>query len=286
MEPEKPHQPEDQQPQEIQQPAQPPEALLPGIAAQMRAALSNLHLAALQLAPPAKRDEDPELDQRAAVLDQSYYRLLRLVNNLTAAQIFQKQGPLPLRDLDIVQVVGDLCDQAEGLAGLLGLTFAFHCRTPRHMCAANREGVEQLLYQLLSNAFKFTPAGGSVTVELKCAGGRMLLSVTDTGRGIPPEQMEVLFERYRHPERIDPQPHGLGLGLPLCARIAEGLGGRLLAESQPGKGSRFTLSFPDRLVGSGGVSDVAFDYAGGFNRTLLALSDALPPQAFLQRNLD
>lgn len=171
MEPEKPHQPEDQQPQEIQQPAQPPEALLPGIAAQMRAALSNLHLAALQLAPPAKRDEDPELDQRAAVLDQSYYRLLRLVNNLTAAQIFQKEGPLPLRDLDIVQVVGDLCDQAEGLAGLLELTFAFHCRTPRHMCAANREGVEQLLYQLLSNAFKFTPAGGSVTVELKCAGG-------------------------------------------------------------------------------------------------------------------
>lgn len=58
MEPEKPHQPEDQQPQEIQQPAQPPEALLPGIAVQMRAALSNLHLAALQLAPPAKRDED------------------------------------------------------------------------------------------------------------------------------------------------------------------------------------------------------------------------------------
>ena len=92
MEPEKPHQPEDQQPQEIQQPAQPPEALLPGITVQMRAALSNLHLAALQLAPPAKRDEDPELDQRAAVLDQSYYRLLRLVNNLTAAQIFRRRG--------------------------------------------------------------------------------------------------------------------------------------------------------------------------------------------------
>ena len=199
MEPEKPHQPEDQQPQEIQQPAQPPEALLPGIAVQMRAALSNLHLAALQLAPPAKRDEDPELDQRAAVLDQSYYRLLRLVNNLTAAQIFQKEGPLPLRDLDIVQ--------AEGLAGLLGLTFAFHCRTPRHVCAANREGVEQLLYQLLSNAFKFTPAGGSVTVELKCAGGRMLLSVADTGRGIPPEQMEVLGCSHFAPltdEALDP----------------------------------------------------------------------------------
>ena len=110
--------------------------------------------------------------------------------------------------------------------------------------------------------------------------------MTDSGCGIPPEQMEVLFERYRHPERIAPQPHGLGLGLSLCARIAEGLGGRLLAESQPEKGSRFTLAFPDCLVGSGGVSDVAFDYAGGFNRTLLALSDALPPQAFLQRNLD
>ena len=84
---------------------------------------------------------------------------------------------------------------------------------------------------------------------------------------------------------MDPPPHGLGLGLPLCRRIAEGHGGTLMAESREGQGSRFTLSLPDRQVGSG-VSDVPFDYAGGFNRTLMALSDALPVSAFLRNNQD
>ena len=75
-----------------------------------------------------------------------------------------------------------------------------------------------------------------------------------------------------------------GLGLSLCRRIAEGHGGTIMAESVVGKGSRFTLSIPDRKTGSGGVSDIALDYSGGFNRTLLALADALPAKAFLLRN--
>ncbi len=77
----------------------------------------------------------------------------------------------------------------------------------------------------------------------------------------------------------------MGLGLALCRRIAERHGGMLMAESQVGKGSRFTLSLPDRQVESS-VSDVPFDYTGGFNRTLLALADALPVRAFLIRNQD
>ena len=83
--------------------------------------------------------------------------------------------------------------------------------------------------------------------------------------------------------RTSPPPHGLGLGLSLCRRIAARHGGMLMAESQMGKGSRFTLSLPDRQV-DGAVSDIPFDYAGGFNRTLLALADALPAQSFLIRN--
>lgn len=110
----------------------------------------------------------------------------------------------------------------------------------------------------------------------------MLLSVADTGQGIQEEDLETLFDRYLHKNLMDPQPHGLGLGLPLCRRIAEGHGGRLLAESKTGVGSRFTLSIPDQRTDSGGVSDVPLDYTGGFNRTLLALADALPAEAFLR----
>ena len=259
--------------------------LFANIAAQLRGALSNLRLAASQLVPPAQREQDSELDARAALLDQSYYQLLRLVNDLSAASQYLGGGqPLPLQDRDIVDTVRELCVQAEGPAALLGLELRFVCAADQHVCAFHLPGLELLVHQLLSNALKFTPAGGTVTVELKFHAKRVLLSVEDTGRGIAPEHLEALFDRYLHGEPLAPAPQGLGLGLPLCRRIAEGHGGTIMAESSVGKGSRFTLSIPDRQTGTPGLSDVALDYSGGFNRTLLALADALPAKAFLLRN--
>ena len=262
-----------------------PESLFPAITAQLRAALGTFHLAALQAVPPEAREKDPDLDRRAAVMDQSYYRLLRLVNLLSAAAL-SDDAPLSLQNRDLVELVGDVCDRAGGLARLLGLEVRFSCTLPRHICAVEPQLLEQLLFHLLSNAFKFTPPGGTVTVELRAQTKRVLLSVTDTGQGIPPERLTSLFDGYLHTDRQDlAPPHGLGLGLSLCRRIAARHGGMLMAESQRGKGSRFTLSLPDRQV-DGTVSDIPFDYTGGFNHTLLALADALPVQAFLICNQD
>lgn len=260
-------------------------SLFPSVAAQMRSALSNLHLAAAQLAPAEVREQDPALDLRAARLDQSYYQLLRLVNNLSLASCLTDNAPLPLRDMDLVDFVGDRCEEAAALAPLKELNLRFVCSMERHISAVNADALRGILGHLLSNAFKFTPAGGTITVELRTSHGRVLLSVTDTGCGISEEKLQDLFDRYLHKENQDPQPHGLGLGLPLCRRLAEAQGGSLLAESREKQGSRFTVSLPDRQVGSG-VSDVAFEYEGGFNRTLLALADALPAAAFMLRSQD
>ena len=87
--------------------------LFSNIASQLRGALSNLHLAAAQLVPAQAREQDPELDAKAALLDQSYYQLLRLVNNLSAAAVYLgSDKPLPLQDRDIVDAVRELCAQA------------------------------------------------------------------------------------------------------------------------------------------------------------------------------
>ncbi len=260
-------------------------ALFPSISKQMRGAMSNLYLAAAQLAPAEQREQDADLDARAAILEQSYYQMLRLVNSLSAAALLGHDDPLPLQDRDVVKLVSDVCEQCGALAPLLGLKLNFVCALERQICAIHPATLEQLLHHLLSNAFKFTPKGGTVTVELRRKGKLLYLSVTDTGCGIPEERMATLFERYIHPELMDPPPHGLGLGLPLCQRIAQGHGGMLLAESREGQGSRFTVTLPDRKVG-GTVSDAPFDYTGGFNKTLLAMADALPAKAFLVRNLD
>jgi len=258
-------------------------SLFPNIAAQLRGALSSMHLAAAQLAPANQREQDPALDARAAVLDQSYYQMLRLVNSLSSAKYLASDAPLPLQDRDLVKLVSDMCESAGSLAPMLGLELRFICAMDRHICAIASDAVEQVVYHLLSNAFKFTSAGGTITVELQLKGKMVLLSVTDTGCGIPEDRLPTLFDRYLHTNTMDLPPHGLGLGLPLCRCIAERHGGRLLAESHIGKGSRFTLCLPNQQVGSG-VSDVPFDYSGGFNRTLMALSDALPAEAFLLRS--
>ena len=260
--------------------------VFPNIAAQIRSSLGTLHLAAAQLAPALERERDPELDAKAALLDQSYYQLLRLVNNLNVAGSLGQEGPLPVRDRDMVEAIQMICDATQSLADLRNIRLEFRCTSAHHVCAFHYFAIEQLVYQLLSNAFKFTPAGGTVRVELKFASRRVLLSVADTGCGIQEDQIPVLFDRYLHDDLLTVRPHGLGLGLPICQHIAEGHGGTMMAESRPGKGARFTLSFPDRRCGTLDVSDVKFDYSGGHNQTLLALADALPVQAFSHRNLD
>ncbi len=257
-------------------------SLLPQAAAQMRGALSNLYFAAARLAPASAREQDPELDAKAALVDQSYYRLIRLVNNLSATRYLSEE-PLPLRDQDVVEFVTDIFAKAASLAPLRGLETRLLCAADRHICAFCPDALEQLLYQLLSNAFKFTASGGLITVELRLTGGRVFLSVEDTGPGIAPERLEALFDSYHQAEQPAPPPQGLGLGLALCRGIAQGHGGLITAESRQGKGSRFTFSMPDHLSGTT-LADVHFDYGGGFNHTLMALSDAMSPEAFVIRN--
>ena len=170
-------------------------SLFPNVAAQMRSALSNFHLAATQLAPASAREQDPALDARAAQLDQSYYQLLRLANSLSLASYLTHDDPLPLRDVDVTELIGELCERAASLAPMLGLELRFVCSLERHICAVSPDAMEQILNHLLSNAFKFTPAGGEVTVELRLCDDRILLSVADNGQGVGADQMPLLFGR-------------------------------------------------------------------------------------------
>ena len=153
-------------------------ALLPNLANQMRGLLSNLYLAASQAIPAEAREQDPVLDAKAAVLDQSFYRLLRLVNSLSSAEYLAAAQPAALRDADLVKLIGEVCESAGDLAEMLGIHLKFICAMERRICAVHAGAMEQLLYHLLSNALKFTPAGGTVTVELKKSRSRWSISLT------------------------------------------------------------------------------------------------------------
>ena len=252
--------------------------LFPNISAQLRMAMSTLHMAAQQLASPEERRKDPELDQKAAFLDQSYYRLLRLVNELTAASWIREERKFELRNRDLVELLREVYELSLSLAEPLGLEISLFCEPEELICAMDRGALEQLLYHLLSNAMKYTPRGGKIRLELKPLGERLQITVRDTGKGIAPEELERLFEPGSAGRPPIP-PQGLGLGLRICQCIAEGHGGVLLADSTPGKGTCFTLSLPRRLV-ENRISDVPFEYTGGFNAAKMQLADVLPASAF------
>ena len=123
-------------------------------------------------------------------------------------------------------------------------------------------------------------------VLLKLYRDQVELSVSDTGVGIAPELQKTVFDRYLHTDRLDPPPHGLGLGLPICRRIAREHGGSLLLTSEAGRGTTVTVSLPNRREKVQPLRTYLADLGGGYNRTIVELADALPKQAFTQKYLD
>lgn len=260
--------------------------VLQQVAGQLKSSLGNIHSALERVAPPALRDENKTIDLYAAVLSQSYYRLLRLANNLSDGAELEHLSPVRLRNDDIVGFCSAAMDQARQPAELLGLELDFSCGKSSHIIAMDADRLERLLLNLLSNAFKFTPRGGRVWLEVRIGPQQVELRLNDTGCGIPWELQETVFDRYRQTGRMEPPPHGLGLGLPICRKIAREHGGSILLISRPGEGTTVVVSLPNRRAKAQELNSFVVDYAGGYNHTLLELSDALPKQAFAQKFLD
>ncbi len=261
--------------------------VLPNVAAQLRASMANVYACANRLATPEAREKDPALDKNAAILNLSCHRMLRIVGNLSAASLLASDRRLELENEDVIGLCRDLCSKVSALFELQGVALTFRADTASHIIALNTEMAERMLLNLLSNALKFTRAGGKVEVHVRVTKSQVLLSVSDTGCGISEDRLETVFDRFLDTDRLDPTPHGLGLGLPLCRRIARGHGGTIVAESKLGVGSTFTVALPNRKEENPTLHDAArFDYAGGFNRVLMELSDALGSEAFLQKYTD
>ena len=246
--------------------------VLPNIALQLRTSLSTIYTAVDRMAPQETREKDPKTDRTAAAFYQSYYQLYRVISNLTDAGNLFERKRFELYDDDIVGVCRSVCAEVDFLFAQCGVEL-------------DAEAIRKLLLNLLSNALKFTPKGGSVRVRVKTEGRFVKITVADTGKGMDSDTLAHLFDRFMDGGQ-DPMPRGLGLGLPICQRIAQGHGGMIVAQSEEGKGSLFTVSLPAVKAGRVQLKDRGSDYAGGFNRTLVEMSDALSSEAFLQKYLD
>jgi PAS domain S-box-containing protein len=208
-------------------------------------------LAAVYGAVRTLRREDVELssDDRAAFLEMiesEATRLAKIVDQILLA------GQL---DADAVDIELTECDPQRVAAAVIE---SASVHVPRSIdlgldvdgpvsirCDENK--LRQVLVNLVDNAVKYSPQGGRVELRVRSSNGSCLIEVADEGLGIPPDERDRIFEKFY---RLDPQQTqgvgGSGLGLYICRELVERMDGRLRVESEPGKGSRFTVELPLR----------------------------------------
>ena len=146
--------------------------------------------------------------------------------------------------IDSGQLLRSIVDSVRPLARKNGHLLRAELPRSLPVIQADEDRLRQVVLNLLNNAFKFTPAGGSITVKAKKDKTCLVVKVQDTGRGINKEEQERLFEPYQQLEEERARLSGLGLGLSLSKKLVELHGGQIWVQSEKGKGSTFSFSIP------------------------------------------
>jgi signal transduction histidine kinase len=185
---------------------------------------------------------DAGADQQEALGDiaSETERMSRLVNNLLALARADSGLHIAGRPVEVQPVLAEVFQKAQRMAGEIDLRLG---ESVYATVSADRDYLLQLLFILVDNAIKYTAAGGTVTLSSSGAAGSVRIAVSDTGVGISREDQAHVFDRFY---RVDPSRHGegTGLGLSIARWIAEELDGRIELQSEPGKGSTFTVILP------------------------------------------
>lgn len=173
-------------------------------------------------------------------------RLLMLINDLLdISRIESGSVRMDKRIVRADELVKFIASQMRGLFEEKDIRFEVQCPEELPTIYADPGRIEQALANLLTNAAKFTPPGGRVQLAAQVLGGEIVLSVSDTGCGIPEDEQSRVFEKfYRASTAESNQVRGCGLGLSIVKSIVERHGGRVWVESAPGKGSKFYLALP------------------------------------------
>ena len=165
-------------------------------------------------------------------------RLLRVINQiLDFRKVEGKQEKLAVREIDLVPFVGEIKSYFDSMASVRAIAYTFTSSIKQCTLWIDPDLLEKVFVNLLSNAFKFTPEGGSVRIELTEEEDRVFIQVIDTGSGIQPSNLPHLFDRFYTEDRS----MGTGIGLHLVKEYIHMHGGEIRVESEPGQRTTFTV---------------------------------------------
>lgn len=250
--------------------------------------LRILSLAALQLRGPLTEltaltdrlsKEDSEL---TAKLHRSLLSMQRLVGNMADAPRYTNAVNYQMQTKNVTAYCAEIMEKAGVLLEKAGFHLGYEGPTEEIFALVSPERLERAIYNLLSNAMKFSPAGSTISVRLKKRNEMLMLTVSDEGSGFAGCGNENIFTRYLREPAIEDSRMGMGLGMLYVCAAASAHNGTVLVRQTEGKGLSVTITISTKknLLGMLHSDVTPIDYSGGQDHALLELSDVLPPELY------
>ncbi len=212
----------------------------------------NVIFTAVQILDLYKKDAESydKKEQYIKVIKQNCYRLMRLINNLLdTTKLDSGYLKLNLVNCNIVNLVEEITLSVVYYAESKNINIIFDTDVEEKIMAVDPDKIERIVLNLLSNAIKFTGGGGNIYVTVKDFEDNIIISVKDTGIGIPEDKIENIFDRFVQVDKtLRRNKEGSGIGLYLVKSFVNMHEGTINIQSEIGKGSEFIINIPIKLV--------------------------------------
>lgn len=187
-----------------------------------------------------------KIEKTSSTIKQNIFRLSRLINNIIdITRVDTGYLELQLTNHNIVSLVEEITMSVVDYFENKGISINFDTEIEEKIIALDREKIERVMLNLLSNSVKFTNSGGKIMVKVCDGDDFVAISVQDTGIGIPIEKQDIIFERFRQVDKsFSRNNEGSGIGLSLVKSLVELHGGSVTVKSIYGKGSEFIITLP------------------------------------------
>lgn len=245
-------------------------------AQQLRIPLSNVMTVADRLLVGLDK-EDPDIQRHTKQINQGLFQLLRIISNMSDAGSYQDSRASGIASVNLTAVFDEIIEKVSAIAADTGRTVAYTGPHDPVFTLANTEKIERAVYNLFSNALKFSPAGSAIEAKLAKSGNTVTFTVCNPGGS--PENAHGFWNCYRREPAIEDSRYGLGLGMTLVSAAATAHGGTVLIDYPSPEQTRVTMTIPIVKKQSSTISSPILrigDYAGGRDKALLELAEILP----------
>ena len=249
-------------------------------ARELREPLSNVMAIADRLFPESGT-EDPKVRQQLSIMNRGLFQMIRIIGNMSDAALYAADTGTRQEMRNITAVAEEIFSQAVQLTEHTAVSLQYRGPAEPIYTLLDAQKLERMIFNLISNAVKFSPAGSCIQAALTRRGNKLYLSVLDSGSGIDETLRGTLFSRYLRTPALEDSRYGLGLGMVLVRTIAALHGGAVLVDHPEGAGTRITVSLSIRQGDASLRSPrLQIDYAGERPHGLIELSDVLPAELY------